>query len=312
VFLQQDSDSDSGDSPGKKVAQEKKMLDVILVVKDAAKFHEANLRVNSHHYVSLFRDPVRATWWQKHDTIDTVWIRNPKIFFNFVEEPWMKYGVIEISDLGSDLIHWDSLYIGGRMHKPTATIASTPEGDEKVSAWQNLHNLPAAFSTALLLSTAKKQSEYDVPEKTLSLTELYGAISSLSYTGDFRMQVGAEDPSKIRKLVDSPGQLDRFHQLYNKAALQPLIKQGVISYDTTQQSISWNPKDPSSIQHLWQQLPPKLQCLRTNNADLQQALHSIVAPAARYQSFKGLWTAGLAKSTRYAAAKLAKGVFRRK
>jgi hypothetical protein len=37
------------------------------------------------------------------------------------------------------------------------------------------------------------------------------------------------------------------------------------------------------------------------------SISKIVAPSARIQSAKGLVTAGLSKSVRYAAAKLAKG-----
>jgi translocator assembly and maintenance protein 41 len=334
VFQQGDTPSSSSnnqEAEGKSVAEGKKMLDLILVVRDAKKFHQENLQVNPHHYAPLFQTTDRATWWQKHD-FSNPWLRNPKVFFNFVEDPWMKYGIMEASDLCSDLRYWDSLYIGGRLHKPTATILHrTPESEQvDIVKWQQECNLPAAVSAALLLSTINNNETKRSNGSTsiMSLSELYSQISALSYTGDFRMQVGAEDPGKINKLVQSPGQLDRFHQLYRSSALQPLIKQGVLSLDnfsssSQQESLSWNPTDLLAVQHLWQKLPPQLQRLQppksstaSNSTDsihaLQNALYSIIAPGARYQSFKGLFTAGLAKSARYALAKLSKGLCRKR
>lgn len=191
------------------------------------------------------------------------------------------------------------------MHKPTATIFQQAE-QSQIEVLQTNHNLQAALSTALLLSA----------KESMQLSELYSHISGLSYTGDFRMQVGAEDPGKINKLVHSPGQLKRFHHMYDGTALQPLVRSGVVSLDGDK--LSWNPHDPSAISNLRTKLPERLQrrvdpmadIQATTNA-MQQELHSIVAPAARYQSFKGLWTAGLTKSARYAFAKLSKGILRR-
>lgn len=301
VFLQQDQNAEEDMS----TTEEKKMLDIILIVKDALQFHSLNTQVNPSHYAPLFRDPSRATWWQKHNLSNSI-AKNPKIFFNFVQEPFLKYGIMETSDLCSDLQHWDSLYIAGRMHKPTAVIFQQ-EGSQ-VDFYQQNYNLPAALSTALLLSV----------QDSLSLAELYSKISALSYTGDFRMQVGAEDPGKINKLVNSPGQLQRFHQMYNGTALQPLVQSGVLSLSSDDR-VSWNPKDPAAISHLRQRLPQRLHHRVDANASqqttirgLQEELHAIVAPAARYQSFKGLWTAGLAKGASYAFAKLSKGILRRR
>jgi mitochondrial translocator assembly and maintenance protein 41 len=358
--------------------KEKNMLDMIIIVEDAFRFHSINMQVNPHHYASpfffsFFRDAARAaTWWQKHQVPPSLsWLAtNPKLFFNFVQDPpylLLKYGVMERQDLLSDLVNWDSLYVAGRMQKPTATIVPQKQQEDSMTRileqGQNRHNLPAALATALLLlssSTAQQQQQNNCCESTsvasassLPLSVLYSQISALSYTGDFRMQIGAEDPAKIDKLVHSPGQLGRFHQLYHNAAIQPLIDRGVVSLEvsssksckptTTTTSlvanaattrIAWNPHDPATISHLRQCLPPRLQrhllWMRNNNdnptnnnnnkettADdyalvIQRELHSIVAPAARYQSFKGLWTAGLTKSTSYALAKLSKGLLRRR
>lgn len=312
VFVQQDTQQKKKEKPS-----ERKMLDMILIVNDARKFHGTNLKLNPDHYAPLFRDASRATWWQKHELNNIPFLHNPKVFFNFSEDPFMKYGIMEMTDLSSDLEHWDSLYIGGRMHKPTAIITARGQEGEEIFRLQNEHNLPAALSTALLLSRKNIDDRSQKNGINISFAELYSLVSSLSYTGDFRMQLGAEDPGKINKLVNSPGQLQRFHNLYNQSTLQPLEQKGLITLDSSKKMLTWNPNDPSAIDDLWRQLPRRMQVNVPSNKDdaflyLQQALHKIVAPAARYQSFKGLWTAGLSKSARYAAAKFAKGIFGRK
>lgn len=58
----------------------------------------------------------------------------------------VKYGVVSMPAFLQDLQHWSHLYVAGRLHKPVAVLASTPEAD---AAYQ--HNLRAALSTALLL-----------------------------------------------------------------------------------------------------------------------------------------------------------------
>ena len=354
------TDLNTQQKTSKSEKEERKMLDMILIIKDATRFHSLNQQLNPHHYAPLFRtSQTRAAWWQQgHVLPKSMFGINPGVFFNFVDDAkcWMKYGVITRDDLAADLMNWDSLYVGGRLHKPTATIHTSQRdsndtdgvsGGMDILRLQQKHNLPAAVSIALLLasasdSTRNHNSATPITSSSLSLSELYSRISGLSYTGDFRMQMGAEDPGKINKLVHSPGQLARFHALYYETAVTPLLETGIITssspslLDTLR--LTWNPNDPSVVNHLWRQLPPRFQSLPQapatpsrlangssqtkvviSDKDLQsmrralnQELHKIVAPAARYQSFKGLWTAGIGKSAKYAFAKLSKGILRRR
>lgn len=40
----------------------------------------------------------------------------------------IKYGVVRLSALQADLVHWATLYCAGRLHKPVATLVQHPGG----------------------------------------------------------------------------------------------------------------------------------------------------------------------------------------
>lgn len=62
----------------------------------------------------------------------------------------IKYGVVRMAALQRDLLHWNSLYCAGRLHKPVATLRQ----HAAVTAAQQ-HNLQAALRVALLLLPQK-------------------------------------------------------------------------------------------------------------------------------------------------------------
>lgn len=277
------------------------LIDVILVVNDSYAFHRDNIQRNPDHYIHHFftSDPAaRITWWQRH-SVENSLFRNPRVYFNVT--PGLKYGVVQVEDIVSDLQQWKYLYLAGRLHKPTVEIlnrqSSSPIHDS-VLYHQQMYNLPSALATALLLLYPVNNAE-----AMLSPTQVYAKIASLSYTGDFRTIIGAEDPDKIIKLVNAPGQYDRFQKLY-KPSIDLLQTQGIIHVSS---SGFWSlDTSESAKNHLSSKLPTRLR----DHPNLAAALTGIVAPAARYQSIKGLATAGFARSATYAARKLSKGIFR--
>jgi translocator assembly and maintenance protein 41 len=278
------------------------MLDIILVVKDAENFHRNNLQIHPHHYATWLRasGASTASWMQRNFLLP-----DAKVLFHVVDDPVpMKYGVVQEDDLFQDLTEWEYLYLAGRLHKPTLPIITPPD-----SFLQAQHfNLQAAVAAALLLLSKDATTATTSPH-SISWPTFYNRIASLSYTGDFRMQMGGEDPLKITKLVEAPGQLQRFHALYRNDVLKPLEKFGLL--EANEKHLTWDPSDPSVHKFLWEQLPPKLQ--DGKEADmLAKSLAAIVAPAARYQSFKGIFTLGARKSIQYASAKLAKGLLRKR
>jgi translocator assembly and maintenance protein 41 len=296
------------------------LIDIILVVRDSYKFHHANYySFNKDHYVRpvFASDPIaRITWWQRH-YLQTSYLTNPRIYY--IVTPNMKYGVVQLDDLLDDLTHWQYLYLAGRMHKPTLEILNRQVDNEhdRSIVYQQVHqNLPAALSVALLLLQEQNES---ATSTTLSSLQVYETIAGLSYTGDFRMQAGAEDPQKIQTLVGGPGQVDRFRAMYQKAVNQ-LEQEGIISISNKNEEWTWDSHNATAIARLWEAVPHSIRrpiggstftAPKTSVEQLQQSLVKVIAPAARYQSIKGLATAGLGKSIAYAVRKLSKGLLKR-
>ena len=287
----------------------------------------------------------------------------------------IKYGVISTDDLIRDLISWDYLYLAGRMHKPIALIdvssgsccsLAEPETTEGALAESHVRrdeiedaqrtNLLAAVSASLLLLGGERKGwdisgdksvldEQSMPSvQSLPTHQLYSTIASLSYTGDFRMQTGAEDPNKVRKLVQTPGMLDLWEDLYFETLdrMQHLgllsvmngssDKNGMIveslNHDTGGNHLEINLNDIAVRKQLMQYLPPRLrqhsdriigsvvEVVGTDPSEqgslvLRQELTKIVAPAAKSQGIKGFFSAGISKSWKYALAKFAKGRLRK-
>lgn len=344
--------------------EEKLVVDAIVVVRDAELFHRANLRCNAHHYNSTMQSPHACAWLQRHRLPTCVhpYLNNPGVYFHVVRgtanhNSNIKYGVVELSDLAADLRHWTCLYLAGRLQKPVVHVPihmnedndnDYEDDDNVVLKLQNEHNLPAALAAGLLLQSNDDDKITDEPQpppndsmarmQQQQQQELYARIASLSYQGDFRVAVGAEDPHKISRLVATP-HLPRWNALYQPAT-RALREEGILTATTTtattatttgmdqQQSsallrFDWDDQNPLAHARLWRSLPRHVRqkCrIRNDNATahslkvyqaaartLPTILESIVAPAARYQSMKGLWTAGISTSAAYAWRKLQKG-----
>ncbi|KAL3807288.1 hypothetical protein ACHAXA_001224 [Cyclostephanos tholiformis] len=254
----------------------------------------------------------------------------------------VKYGVVSSVDLIQDLVSWDYLYLAGRLHKPivpvdlkqqscssneetTASMEAKNRADEIDDAQRT--NLLSAVSASLLLHDTFNNRQNPSILHSIPTKKLYNTIAGLSYTGDFRMETGAEDPNKIDKLVETPGMLERWDEKYSYS-LQDLQSLGLLSVFNDIQSahLEVNLTDTAVRRHLVQNLPPRLR----NHTDLiigsdgkpesflhgglilRQELAKIVSPAARSQSMKGLFTAGVVRSWRYALAKFAKGGLRKR
>lgn len=349
VFLQKSSNDDT--NPG--------MIDIILAVDDPRAWHERNLQRHSGHYSLMARlgGARYVTWLQTNfgarlyfhpfvnmnirDKNSEIRQLNEDANKTKISKPTsslqrqVKYGVVSSDDLIQDLVSWDYLYLAGRMHKPIVSVDITSNSgssnekqavsikaknraDEIEDAQRT--NLLSAVSASLLLHSTVNGRQHPSSLHSIPTTKLYNTIAGLSYTGDFRMETGAEDPNKIDKLVQTPGMLERWDEKYSDS-LGNLQGLGLLSVINNNQStyLEVSLSDTAVRKHLAQSLPPRLR----NHSDLivgsddgglilRQELAKIVSPAAKSQSMKGLFTAGLVRSWRYALAKLAKGGLRKR
>lgn len=283
------------------------MIDFIFCVENSHRWHGANIEQNPSHYSALrylgkgFVARFQENW-------------GAKVYFNTLveikdENVVIKYGVVSQKDLITDLLDWNDLYLAGRLHKPVEIIKQT-NSSQLHNALQS--NLRSAVHTALLV-LPESFSEYD----------FYFAISNLSYAGDFRMTFG-ENKNKVKNIVQP--QLLRFRELY-----RPILQQfhTYVDFPTGDAQCHQDLHPETKLHHLMQ-LPmvPQQKIVKFWNHHgpqqdmedvlralaydidcsviLGQILKNLVWQSSVRQSLKGILTAGLLKSIRYSARKIAK------
>lgn len=173
------------------------MIDFIFGVSYTQHWHSLNLHQHRDHYSGLGSLGSYAVS-QVQDRFGAGVYFNPYININGT---LIKYGVVNLDTLCRDLSEWDTLYLAGRLQKPVKILRDHPS-----VRLANQINLLSAVRAALLL-LPEEFSEFD----------LYSTIASISYKGDLRMSLPAEDPEKVINIVS--GQIAHFRQLY-----APLIR----------------------------------------------------------------------------------------
>ncbi|KAL7546786.1 hypothetical protein ACHAWF_010118 [Thalassiosira exigua] len=335
------------------------MIDIILATDNPYAWHKQNLQYHRDHYSMLARlgGPSFVTWLQEnfgaklyfHPFVNididlghrhggdsqnearTTETQNQNPGKRKIQRQ-IKYGIVSTDDLIQDLLDWEFLYLAGRMQKPTVPIDLPPKFDssKEINEWTACRadaveqaqktNLLSAVSASLLLCATTDHPHALPAIPSIPIGELYNTIASLSYEGDIRMQAGAEDPNKVKKLVETPGMADLWENTYSES-LDELQTLGLISVvDGTDNKEGGGCKrlecDFTNVavrKQLVHNLPPRLRALsdcitgQRGSSVLRNELAKIVSPAAKGQSMKGFFTAGPVKSWRYALAKFSKG-----
>ncbi|XP_072027001.1 phosphatidate cytidylyltransferase, mitochondrial-like [Amphiura filiformis] len=278
------------------------MIDFVFAVDDPVSWHRKNMDRNPSHYSALrFLGPKGITVVQDRF--------GAGVYYNTLvrcEKRLIKYGVVSTSTLKSDLIHWDTLYLGGRLHKPVEIIKRTSDTKLFNAMRQNQWN---ALYTSLLMLPEQISEEY-----------LFKCIAGLSYSGDFRMVFG-EDKNKVHNIVK--GNMTEFRKYYKRML-------------ESTEHIYWNKKkrrieqdrSPACLYSHMEQLPSNLknEVVRLSgikHSDVQevftilarekactdlvkQGVKNIVKSSTKTQSIKGIFTAGLSKTYVYSMKKLTK------
>lgn len=208
-----------------------KMIDFIFGVSYTQHWHSLNLQQHRDHY-SAIGSLGSSLVSRVQDNYGAGVYFNP---FVTVNGTLIKYGVVNLDTLCRDLSEWDTLYLAGRLHKPVKILRDDPR-----VRLANQINLISAVRTALLLLPS------DFTEQ-----ELYGTIAGLSYLGDPRMALPAENPNKVANIVKY--QLPNFRRLY-----APLIENlpNVAFHDPRCKSLDWM-DDPETNATMAQDMDPK-------------------------------------------------------
>lgn len=280
------------------------MLDFILVVEESEKWHSENLKMNGKHYSSLslfgpkFISDVQNNY-------------GAGVYFNTLvpfEQRLIKYGVISISKLMQDLNFWETLYVSGRLHKPVRFVVSPVDNQLCESVTRNL---TSALHAALLL----------LPE-AFTESDLFIKITSLSYSGDFRMTFG-EDKGKVWKIVHP--NMSHFQELYgpvigNEKNVHWNGSSGKFEQDVSRSTLLHHlnllPEQVTrriiaSSPHLYEGKDTRTMyetVIETGDHKriVAQGIADIVKKSSWSQSLKGTLTAGLVKSTKYSYSKVKK------
>ncbi|KAI0036436.1 Mmp37-domain-containing protein [Vararia minispora EC-137] len=280
------------------------MLDFIFAVTHPSHFHSINMNQHPGHYA--FHARILGS-----DFVTRVQNIAPGVWFNaFVpmKGVTIKYGVTAVDNLCSDLLNWNSLYLAGRMHKPIRII----KDDARVRLTQQV-NLTSALRAALLVLPAE-----------FTETRLFEAIAGISYAGDPRMLLPAENRNKVANIVRK--QAPQFKELYHRLVVALPGTNWSAGSTTIQQDVSPTAralhlkKLPSSLlarvkSHYagtpglnegetayWQKLAGDE---RLSHAIVDELKHIVRGPAT-LQTLKGIVSGGPSTSFRYASEKVGK------
>ncbi|XP_044157240.1 LOW QUALITY PROTEIN: phosphatidate cytidylyltransferase, mitochondrial [Bufo gargarizans] len=280
------------------------MVDFVFAVDDPVTWHTMNLMQNRSHYSVLkYLGP------KKISTVQNKY--GAGVYYNTLvpcDGKVIKYGIVSTDTLVEDLLHWRTLYIAGRLHKPVKILVQKENGRLKAALNSNLKS--AVLASFLML-----------PE-SFSEEDFYLQIAGLSYSGDFRMIIG-EDKAKVMNIVRP--NIGHFQKLYSnilQECPQAVYKQaqGRIEVDKSpegqflqlmslpkhlQQNITDLVDQPGrnrDVEEVLLQVAQDPDC----GIVVQQAIFGIVKSSSLSQSVKGIATAGVKKTICYSAKKLYK------
>lgn len=269
--------------------KDKKQYDLIIVVDDIEKWHKENLRKTPEMYSWTAKNYFQMASKEKQK-----W-GTPICFITYVKvfNQEFKLGIVEKNDVIEDLKNWNSFLLAGRFQKEMLPI----QEDEEVKEANEL-NRNNAMTIALL--TLEKE--------TATKEEVCKNLFQLSYYGEFRNSVGAENPNKVNNLVR--GSFNYFIKNYSFLDKVKENADGTITrnYTTLLNHIKELPDD----------LKIRLYQIIDGSNDYEEMKKVIRKEIIHYfeeknksssfkQAVKGVLTTGVINSIQYAKSKFEKG-----
>lgn len=278
-------------------------VDMIFIVEDGVKFHQKNLQQFPLHYSGM--KLLRAKALARFQDIGAGVYFNP---FVQVNEQSIKYGTVSMNRALQDLSEWSSLYLAGRLQKPVKFLSDHEVESYSIIKHLNQYNLKNAMALAILLIRKDRFNE----------VELYETITKISYMGDIRFMLGGENPNKVRNIVSK--QFHQFRLLYNPI-LHFFITNNLLIITHNDASVKEFRKNlnieaktnlisklPINFrQNLYYLYRDKSLKEIAKDENLSVNLKKVIKKLVRFPSFiqmiKGIFSAGIVKSVRYAVEK---------
>lgn len=162
-------------------------VDFLISVDDAPAWHAANLAANPAHYSVIGRClGGGGVAWAAGGLGAGAWFNLPRAPRAPPVPPSIKYGVLATDALIDDLTSWRRLHAAGRLQKPALAVSRPPP---RLAAALAANAASAAAAALLLLPPTFD----DVAWRTV--------VVGLSYGGDVRSWVGAEDSRKVSRVA---------------------------------------------------------------------------------------------------------------
>ena len=340
--------SSSSSSSSAVSSSPKPMIDLVFAVDDPRAWHAANLERNPSDYAAHFRalgsqrGGAAAAWVQ--ETGGAAVFYHPAV--DAGNGVLIKYGVVATETLALDLDAWATLFVAGRLHKPTTVLEEWGPRGEEIDDVATDGPRTAAAAAAAPGFAALQHRNLTCAAAVASLLlpprfdehELFMAIANISYAGDARFLLGAEAPGKVRSIVD--GSFAGFQTLYREplAACGEWIKridddgngggdaQSVSPFQQLERDASPEAVEraalagaiPAAVREriapnrpLAAQAAELARLARDGDDALAAAVHGALASIVRAHSFgqqlKGVASAGPGRAISYGLAKLRKG-----
>ena len=268
---------------------DKKELDLIIVVDDLEEWVKDNIKVHPEEFTEA------SLKFFKKATLENLEKGAPIIYFSRAsyKGQYIKRGIISKEQFLKSCNERSSSYVPFRLEKVTELIKC----DDKEIYDALVYDHRITLMLALLMLSKEECNLYD----------LITCICTMSFLGDFRMKIHCEDPNKIKNIVNK--QLKYFCEDYGKVNEDYFrmvdSEQFVINYD----------KIASDFEILPEKVKLLLEKYNLDGRDqvyIKKELEKFFIAESKRENFhqmlKGIQTTGLKKSLIYGLRKLKKGM----
>ena len=271
-----------------------KMVDYLVIVKDneLSTWHHDNYQINPMDYpligrlvlenFSLFNESV----YYIPDVVVTSSQGKRRI----------KYGVVGWDVLRRDLFTWNSLFLAGRLHKPTIRYDS---GDTLLDEATDF-NLNSALRVSLLQLSHQNHLDFN---------KILHKIVALSYTKDPRLLL-AESPKKVENIIT--GQKRELEAMYLEKYEEMKCEYGGCGLKDAAVKIALLNNLPYTLKHELQMIHPlypdlwKIALSHDTPRLVTEAIGRIVRRSAWKQMALGAISTPIGKAIKYALMKMGK------